>query len=167
MEGQPPRLAARGRDDEDIEIAIVFAGEGEPLAVGREMRIEFEAGAARDAASLAAFAADDPQIAGERERDLVRASVGFCGSNCLAGPVASAPGDSVVKSSMASSGKTRHIIISPYVIFVILSPASSVREGTWKVAETAAAGTASRSDLSQSDLLRDYFVPWCLCGIPE
>ena len=44
MIGQALRLAAPGRDDEDVVVAVVLAGEGDPLPVGRELRIELVAG---------------------------------------------------------------------------------------------------------------------------
>jgi hypothetical protein len=67
MVREPLRNAAGCRDDEDVGVAIVFAGEGDLRAVGREDRVGLDAGAGRQAGGVAAVAVNAPQIAGVGE----------------------------------------------------------------------------------------------------
>jgi len=64
-------LAAFGGDNIYVRVAVVFAGEGDPLAVGRKFGEELVADVRGQAAGGAAFARGDPQVAGVGEDDLV------------------------------------------------------------------------------------------------
>ena len=67
---QPLRLTARGRHDEDIDVAVVFAGEGDATAVGRERGARLDAGARREPAGGAPLAGHAPQVAPVDEHDV-------------------------------------------------------------------------------------------------
>src|SRR5437899_739413 len=70
MISQSPRLAAGSRDDKHVGVAVVLAGERDRRPVGREDRIGFNTNAGGQSRGLAALARRDPQVAGERERDV-------------------------------------------------------------------------------------------------
>ena len=70
MPGESLGHAAGSGDDEDVDIAVVLAGEGDAGAVGREGGIGFGAGAAGEADGVAAFARDAPQVARVDEDDV-------------------------------------------------------------------------------------------------
>ena len=69
--GQLPGLAAIGGHHVNLLVAIVLAGEGDPLAVGRELREQLDAGMRGEARSGAAGGVDHPQIAAVSEDDAV------------------------------------------------------------------------------------------------
>src|SRR5262249_39654602 len=71
--GETPRLAAGSGDDEHIRIAVIVGGEGDPLAVWREIRIKLRSDTRRKPQRIAAIAAYRPDIAGIGKRDLVTA----------------------------------------------------------------------------------------------
>jgi hypothetical protein len=75
--GQADGFAAPGRDDEDIIVAVVLAGEGDPFPVGRESRVELVAGVGGEAASRAALGRGRPQVPGVDEDDLVTPDAGL------------------------------------------------------------------------------------------
>ena len=75
VKGQLARLAALGGHDVNIEIAVVLAGEGEPLAVGRELGEKLTSGMSGDAASYASGSRGEPDIPCVDEGDLVAAHV--------------------------------------------------------------------------------------------
>jgi hypothetical protein len=77
MPGEPAGRTAARVDHIDVVIRAVLHGEGNLLAVGREMGIGFRAGEARQPPGVATVLADDPDIAGIRERDLRRADGGL------------------------------------------------------------------------------------------
>ena len=70
MIGEAAGHAAGGGNDEDIAVAVVFAGEGDHGAVGGEIWKGLDADAGSEAVSVAAVAADDPEIVGVVEDDL-------------------------------------------------------------------------------------------------
>src|SRR5205814_868414 len=63
-------LAAFGRDHVDVGVAGVLAAEGDPLAVGGEVRVAGLTLEAGDAAGGAARALDDPDVVGVGEGDV-------------------------------------------------------------------------------------------------
>ncbi len=69
--GDAPGLAALHRDDEGIRVAVVLAGEGDLLAVAREVRIGFRAGEAGEPLGVAAGAIHDPEIVRVGEDDVL------------------------------------------------------------------------------------------------
>ena len=69
--GQPLGLAALGGHDVDLGVAVVLAGEGELLAVGREAGEHLEAVVAGQPAGDAARRRDGVQVAGVGEDDAV------------------------------------------------------------------------------------------------
>ena len=69
MPRKSPRHAARGGHDEDVDVAVVLAGEGDRGAVGRKLRIGFDAGAGGQPPRLAACARHAPEVAGIGEDD--------------------------------------------------------------------------------------------------
>jgi len=70
MIGQAPGHAAGGGDDKDIAVAVVFAGESDHRAIGREIWKSLDPGARCQAVSVATIAADDPEIVPIIEDDL-------------------------------------------------------------------------------------------------
>src|SRR2546421_13126252 len=66
--GNSPRC----RNNVDIYIAVVLAGERDLSSVRREIGASLYAGAGREPPGIAAFPAHDPEIAGVHERDLGR-----------------------------------------------------------------------------------------------
>ena len=70
MVGKTAWHAAGGRDDVDVAIAVVLAGESDHGAVGGEVRQSFEADVGGEAVRVATVAADRPEIAGVVEDDL-------------------------------------------------------------------------------------------------
>jgi hypothetical protein len=76
VEGELLRHAAGRRDDVDLLVAVVLAGEGDPLAVGRELGEQLEAGMGGQAGRRAAGRRSGPEIAGIGEDDLVPMDVG-------------------------------------------------------------------------------------------
>src|ERR1700722_15891586 len=77
MVGETPGLAAGGGDDVDIDVAVIFAAECDLGSVGRKEGIGFGADAGGQAASIAAIAAYDPEIAAVVEDDLRLAECGI------------------------------------------------------------------------------------------
>jgi hypothetical protein len=71
IEGQLLGLAAIRGHDVDLLIAVVLAGEGDPLAVGRELREQLDAGVRGQARGRAAGRVHQPQVAAVGERDAV------------------------------------------------------------------------------------------------
>ncbi len=69
--GEPLRHAAVGRHHVDFRVAVVLAGEGDGLAVGREPGEHLEAFAVRELARRAAVGTDGVEVAGVGEDDLV------------------------------------------------------------------------------------------------
>ncbi len=69
--GQALRHASLRRHQVDLGVAVVLAGEGEPLPVGGEARDHLEPDVAREAAGDAAGRGDRVEIAGVGEDDLV------------------------------------------------------------------------------------------------
>ena len=63
MIGDALRRAAGDGHREDVDVAVVLAGEREGRAVGRNSRLGFVASAAGEPRSEASFARDAPQIA--------------------------------------------------------------------------------------------------------
>ena len=76
MEGQPAGLAADGGHDVDVAVAVVLAGEGEPLAVGRELGVLLDAVAGCQPTRDAAVVVHEPEVALVGEYDLVGGDVG-------------------------------------------------------------------------------------------
>ena len=72
MPRQPPRHAARGLDDEDVDVAVVLTGKGHLRSVGGEYRILFDAHACRQPVGRAPRARHAPQVSGVREDDVCR-----------------------------------------------------------------------------------------------
>ncbi len=70
-----PGVAAAGGDDEDVEVAVAVAREGDPLAVGREPRVVVAALVDREPLDVRAVLAGDPDVAQVAERDLARVVV--------------------------------------------------------------------------------------------
>jgi hypothetical protein len=70
MIGEAAGHASGGGNDEDIAVAVVFSGEGDQGAVGREIWKGLDTHAGSEAVSVAAVAADDPEIVGVIESDL-------------------------------------------------------------------------------------------------
>lgn len=68
--GEAARHAAGGGDHKDIAIAVVFAGEGDRGAVGREIGERLDADAGSEAMGVAAIPADGPEIVGVGEDNL-------------------------------------------------------------------------------------------------
>src|SRR5208337_4362677 len=63
-------------DDVDLLIAVVLAGEGDPLAVGREFREDFDAGMRGEAGGQAAGGGSEPEVAGIGEDNFIAVDVG-------------------------------------------------------------------------------------------
>src|SRR5437660_12106811 len=63
MEREPARHTPLGGYDININIAVVFAREGDPLAVGRKDRIGLDAGPAGKPPGIASLPAHAPQVA--------------------------------------------------------------------------------------------------------
>ena len=68
---QPLRHAARGRHQVDLRIAVVLAGEGDPLAIGRKAGKHLEARIARQPPGHSALRGNAIQIARVGENDLL------------------------------------------------------------------------------------------------
>ena len=67
---QPPRHAARGGHHEDVDVAVVFAGEGDREPSGEKTGSVSTPGPAVSRLGFAAFARDAPQIARVGKHDL-------------------------------------------------------------------------------------------------
>src|SRR5262249_35761218 len=76
MKRQPLGLAAFGRNDVNVRIAVILTGEGDPLPVGRKLRKKLVADVRGQAPRRAAFPRRNPQVAGIREHDAVFGNVG-------------------------------------------------------------------------------------------
>ena len=76
MIGEAPRFAARGGNDEDVVVAVVVGGVGDPFAIGGKVGVAFRSDAGGEALRIAALAADGPDIARIAECDLVAADGG-------------------------------------------------------------------------------------------
>jgi hypothetical protein len=74
--GEAPQFTARGRDDEDVVVAVVVGGVGDPFAIGGEVGVAFGSDAGGEALRVATLAADGPDIARIAECDLVAADGG-------------------------------------------------------------------------------------------
>lgn len=73
MEGEPLGRASFGGDDEDVGVAVVLSGEGDPVSVGRELWRLLHSGGAGEPDGPSAGAGDFPQVSGEAEGDGVPA----------------------------------------------------------------------------------------------
>lgn len=91
--------ASGGGNDEYVHVAVVFAGERDHAAVGREYGIRFVAGAGSEVNGIAAFAGDAPEIAGERENNVVFAERGVLGEDIVV------RGEAVCASEKSQRGK--------------------------------------------------------------
>ena len=76
VEGELARRAAVDADHVDLAVAAVLAGEGDPLAVGRELGEELEAGMRSEAAGQPAGRVDHPDVPGVDEGDGIAMDVG-------------------------------------------------------------------------------------------
>jgi hypothetical protein len=76
VERQLARCAAVDADHEYLAVAAVFAGEGDPASVGRELGEELEPRMGGQSARAAAAGVHHPDVAGIDERDLVAMDVG-------------------------------------------------------------------------------------------
>src|ERR1700691_3377297 len=85
MKSDAPGSAARRGNDVHVEGAIVLAGEGDPLAVGREMRAALDARAGREANRLATLAADCPKVIAKNKANLTAAQGGLAQQKRLIG----------------------------------------------------------------------------------
>jgi hypothetical protein len=74
--GQLPRRAAGGRHDVHLPRAGVFAREGDPAAIGRDLGEELQAGMRRQAPGVAARCRDRPDVAGIDKDDQVAVYIG-------------------------------------------------------------------------------------------
>src|SRR5206468_8408081 len=72
MEGQLLRGPSLGRHDEDVQAAGAVARKRDPLAVGREARVDVARLVDRQAADVLAVLVRGPDVADVRERDLSR-----------------------------------------------------------------------------------------------
>ncbi len=70
MVRQPPRHAARRRHDVDVGVPIVLACEGDRLPIRGEDRAPLVSHTRRQAPGLSPLPAGDPEVPGERKRDL-------------------------------------------------------------------------------------------------
>ena len=75
VERELPRRAAVDADDEDLPRAAVVAGEGDPLAVGRELREVLHPVVGREPPRVAAVRGGEPEVAGIDEGDRVAVDV--------------------------------------------------------------------------------------------
>jgi hypothetical protein len=75
IEGQLLGLAAIGGHHVDLFVAVVLAGEGDPLAIGRELREQFHAGVRGQPRGRAAGRVHHPQVAAVAEDDAVVVNV--------------------------------------------------------------------------------------------
>src|ERR1039458_4199028 len=71
IEGQLLGLAAIRGHDVDLLIAVVLAGERDPLAIGRELREQLDAGVRGESRGRAACRVDQPEVAAVGEYDAV------------------------------------------------------------------------------------------------
>ena len=85
MPGEPLGHAARSRNHEHVDVAVVLAGKGDVRAVGREGRVGFGAGAAGEAHGGAALARHTPQVARIDEDDVGFAQRGLLQKQRLIG----------------------------------------------------------------------------------
>ena len=76
IKGQLLRLAAFCGHHVDVEVAVVLAGEGDPLSVGRKFGEQFAARMRGDAARHSAIARNQPQISAVVEGNLVPVNIG-------------------------------------------------------------------------------------------
>jgi hypothetical protein len=77
--------SAGGGHDKDIDVAVVFAGEGDLHSIGGETRIGLQTGADREAGRLAAGARDAPQVLRVNEDDVGLAEGGLLEEQALTG----------------------------------------------------------------------------------
>ena len=77
MIGEAARRSTGGRDDIDVQVAVVFPGESDPGAVGREDGVRFEADAGGQALSVTASAGNQPKVTCVGEGNLRAAQRGF------------------------------------------------------------------------------------------
>ena len=75
--GEALGLAAGGRHEVDVGVAVVLAGEGDPAPVGAEGGVGFGAFGAGQADRVAAVPRDFPEVVGVREDDVRGAHVGL------------------------------------------------------------------------------------------
>ncbi len=76
MRRQPGRLAARGGDDEGIDVAVVGRGEGDQPPVGREVRVRFGPRVRRQSPHVRAVGPGGPEVVGVDEDDPPGGDVG-------------------------------------------------------------------------------------------
>jgi hypothetical protein len=77
VERELPGLSALGADDEHLPAAAVVAGEGDPAAIGRELREVLHPLAGGETARVAAAGRSEPDVAGVNERDGAAVNVGL------------------------------------------------------------------------------------------
>ena len=77
MPGQPLRHTPFAGDDVDVDIAVVLAGEGDPLSVRREARIAFDAGMRGEPPHVRAVELRHPEVVRVRERDTIAGEGGL------------------------------------------------------------------------------------------
>ncbi len=65
MVSQPARRSAGSRNEVDVQVAFVFAGESDLRSVRREDRIGLQSDAIGQSLGIAAFARHDPEVPGE------------------------------------------------------------------------------------------------------
>jgi hypothetical protein len=65
------RLAALDGHDERVRVAVVLAGEGDPLAIAGEVRVGFRARKAGESLGITAGATHDPQVICVGEDDVL------------------------------------------------------------------------------------------------
>jgi hypothetical protein len=75
--GEPPRLATFGGDHEDVAVAVVLPGEGDPVAVGGELRKILVAHVVGQSRGLAARGGCQPQVTLGGENHRVTLDIGM------------------------------------------------------------------------------------------
>ncbi len=85
MKCDAPGIAARCGDDVNVQHAVVFAGERDPLAVRREMRAALDAWSGGEANRFAAIAAHFPEIVAKHEANVGAAQGGLAQQQRLIG----------------------------------------------------------------------------------
>ena len=83
VEGQLPGFTPPGWHDVDLFVSVVLASEGDPLAVGREFREEFEARVGCQPGGDPASRRGNPDIARMTEGEFVFVDVGVPEQQCL------------------------------------------------------------------------------------
>src|SRR5579859_272757 len=83
VKGQLPGNAAGHGDHVDLLVAVVLPGEGDPLAIGRELGEDFDARMRGKASGQAAGGGGEPEIAGVSENNFVAVNIGKAKKFCL------------------------------------------------------------------------------------